>query len=67
MVKKYPGKSNANINLYCIEEIDGVRLIHDEGVDFIQKVSDDLHSSLSSFYSDPAKVLLDAYIVFKFF
>ena len=65
VVKKYQSKSSSNreVNLFCIEEVDGVRLIHDEGVDFIQKVSDDLHSSLSSFFSDPAKILLDAYIV----
>lgn len=64
IVKKYQSKSsNREVNLFGIEEIDGVRLIHDEGVDFIQKVSEDLHSSLSSFYSDPAKILLDAYIV----
>lgn len=64
VVKKYQKhSSNREVNLHCIEEVDGVRLIHDEGVDFIQKVSDDLHSSLSSFFSDPAKILLDAYIV----
>jgi hypothetical protein len=65
IVKRFSSKSNPNreVNLFCIEEIDGVRLIHDEGVDFVQKVSEDLHSSLSSFFSDPAKILLDAYIV----
>lgn len=65
VVKKYPTKSSSTqqVNLFCVEEIDGVRLIHDEGVDFIQKVCDDLHASLSSFFSDPAKILLDAYIV----
>jgi len=63
VVKKYQKSSNREVNLFCLEEVDGVRLIHDEGVDFIQKVSDELHSSLSSFFSDPAKILLDAYIV----
>jgi len=63
IVKKHGKSSNYNYNLLAVEEIDGVRLIYDEGVDFIQKVSDDLHASLSSFFSDPAKILLDAYLV----
>jgi len=67
VVKKHSKSSSvSNINLHAVEEIDGVRLIFDEGVDFVQKVSDDLHAGLSSFFSDPAKILLDAYLV-KFF
>jgi len=67
IVKKHGKSSNYNVNLLGVEEIDGVRLIYDEGVDFIQKVSDDLHAALSSFFSDPAKILLDAYLVSRFF
>ena len=63
IVKKHVKSSSLNINLHAVEEIDGVRLIYDEGVDFVQKVSDDLHATLSSFFSDPAKILLDAYLV----
>lgn len=68
VVKKHlKSSSSFNVNLFAVEEIDGVRLIYDEGVDFVQKVSDDLHAALSSFFSDPAKILLDAYLVNKFF
>lgn len=63
VVKKHIKSSSFNINLHAVEEIDGVRLIYDDGVDFVQKVSDDLHAALSSFFSDPAKILLDAYLV----
>lgn len=63
IIKKHIRNNNHNINLHAVEEIDGVRLIYDDGVDFIQRVSEDLHNSLSSFQSDPAKILLDAYLV----
>lgn len=63
VIKKHVKSSSFNVNLHAVEEIDGVRLIYDEGVDFVQKVSDDLHAALSSFFSDPAKILLDAYLV----
>jgi hypothetical protein len=50
-----------NSNLYCIPETDGVRIISDEGVDFLQKVNEDLYSSIFPLSMESAKKLVEAY------
>jgi hypothetical protein len=49
------------VNLYCIPEIDGVRIFHDENVEFLEKVNDDLYQSIFALSLDPSKKLLEAY------
>ncbi len=53
-------------NLLCVSETDGVRIIYDENVDFLQKVHDDLYLSIFQFSLDPSKKLLEAYKVIVF-
>jgi hypothetical protein len=50
-------------NLFCVSEIDGVRIFYDENVDFLQKVHDDLYLSIFPLSFDPSKKLLEAYKV----
>jgi hypothetical protein len=50
-------------NLHCIPETDGVRIIHEDAVDFLQKVNDDLYSSIFPLSMDGPKKLVEAYKV----
>jgi hypothetical protein len=55
------GTSSGAPNLYCIPETDGVRIIHDEGIDFLQKVNLDLYSAIFPLSMESAKKLVEAY------
>ena len=50
-------------NLFIYPEIDGIRIINDENCELLQKVKDELFNSIFYMSVDPAKKLLEAYIV----
>jgi hypothetical protein len=53
--------SSGTPNLYCIPETDGVRIIYDDAVDFLQKVNEDLYSAIFPLSMENAKKLVEAY------
>lgn len=50
-------------NLHIVQEVDGIRIITDDYVEFLQRVSDELNMSIFPLSYDCAKKLLEAYKV----
>jgi hypothetical protein len=60
-IVKAHSNSSSGPNLHCIPEIDGIRIIYDENVEFLQKVHHELYASIFALSLDPAKKLLEAF------
>jgi hypothetical protein len=63
IVRSFSSNPNSTPNLYCVPEVDGVRIFHDDAVEFLQKVNDDLYQATFPISLDSAKKLLEAYKV----
>lgn len=63
-IQYYQKKSNqSKRNLFIVEEIDGTRIFSDEGVEFLQVVSEDLKQAVYTISTESSKMLLEAYVV----
>lgn len=59
-------KLTTKSNSYLVSEIDGIRVIQDDQIEFIQRVSNELVDSIFPLSFDPSKKLLEAYKVYYF-
>jgi len=56
-------KSESHPNLHLVQEVDGIRIITDDGCEFLQKVNEDLKNAISPLSVEPARKLIDAFRV----
>jgi vacuolar protein sorting-associated protein 16 len=54
---------SSKTNCYIVQEIDGIRVIEDDHVDFIQRVSKELSDAIFPLSIDPSKKLIEVYKV----